>query len=432
MKTVSATPSPLRSFRIVADDRHAALVRQLLEQEGFRFEQEPFSDICYRLKEEPFPLGSSLAAYFGYVYIQDRSSMLPPLALAPKPGSFVVDMCSSPGSKTGFVAQLVGRDGFVLANELSHSRLNTLRMNLHACNFIQAGTCSYSGDRLPLREGSADYIQLDPPCSGWGTVEKNPHVLDVWRKEKIQPLIQLQRSLLEHAARLLSPGGVVVYSTCTTNSDENERQVEYAERELGLVRDPLEPFSGFVWDPKTGSEGTLRVDGTRSQAQGFYIARLRKPDSPSNPCDAPSYSSDSSEEAHESGWGGGSVEARSLASATVSPALLPEGRCGVFSGTVRFLPRLAGICLPEKFVWQGYALGKMGAQGFQADPRLRVCMEQNEQSLVLESVAEVRSLLSGAARRTELKGKEAGLWLGDIPLGRVSLRQGRIIAAFGR
>ncbi len=430
MKTVSAspsaTPSPLRSFRIVADERYAAPVRSLLEQEGFRFEPEPFSDICFRLREEPFPLGSSLAACFGYVYIQDRSSMLPPLALAPKPGSFVVDMCSSPGSKTGFVAQLVGRDGFVLANELSHSRLNTLRMNLHACNFIQAGTCSYSGDKLPLREGSCSYIQLDPPCSGWGTVEKNPHVLDVWRREKIQPLIQLQRSLLEHAARLLSPGGIVVYSTCTTNSDENERQVEYAERELGLVRDPLEPFPGFVWDPKTGSEGTLRVDGTRSQAQGFYIARLRKPQGAATSCDEPSCR----EEAQ--GWGGGSVAAKDLACATVSPALLPEGRCGVFSGTVRFLPRLAGICLPEKFVWQGYALGKMGAQGFQADPRLRVCMEQNEQSLVLESVAEVRSLLSGAARRTELKGKEAGLWLGDIPLGRVSLRQGRIIAAFGR
>ncbi len=427
MKTVSASPSPLRSFRIVAGTSHADKVMHLLEQEGFRFEPEPFSDLCWRLKEEPFPLGSSLAAYFGYVYIQDRSSMLPPLALAPEPGSFVVDMCSSPGSKTGLVAQLVGRDGFVMANELSHSRLNTLRMNLHACNAVHVGTCSYSGDKLPLREGSCRYIQLDPPCSGWGTVEKNPHVLDVWRKEKIQPLIQLQRSLLDHAARLLAPGGVVVYSTCTTNSDENERQVEYAERELGLVRDPIEPFPGFVWDPRTGSEGTLRVDGTRSQAQGFYIARLRKPASASSE-DVPLYT----EAAQGIGWGGGSVRAKDLACATVSPAMLPEGSCGVFSGTVRFIPHLAGVYLPEKFVWQGYALGKMGAKGFQADPRLRICMEKNEQSLVLESVAEVRALLSGAAQRTSLQGKEAGLWLGDLPLGRVSLRQGRVIAAFGK
>ena len=428
MKSTTAASSPLRSFRIVADAPYVEAARRLLETEGFRFEPEPFSEVCWRLTEEPFPLGSSLAAFFGYIYIQDRSSMLPPLALNPEPGSFVLDMCSSPGSKTGFDAQLVGRDGFVLANELSHSRLNTLRMTLHTCNAVQVGTCSYSGDKLPLPAGSCRYIQLDPPCSGWGTVEKNPHVLEVWKKEKVQPLIQLQRSLLQHAALLLAPGGTVVYSTCTTNSDENERQVEYAERELGLVRDPIEPFAGFAWDPRVGSEGTLRVDGEKSQAQGFYIARLKKPEA-SPAADDSGFSLAGRQ---DSQWGGGTVQDKELACSTLAPDMLPKGRCGVFSGMVRFLPQLSAQVLPEKFVWQGYALGKMGAGGFQADPRFRMCMRPSEQSVVLESPAEVRALLSGAAHKTDLKGKEAGLWLNDLPLGRVSLRQGRLIAAFGR
>ena len=288
------TNKTLRSFRVTTEDQTPVL--DLLTMEGFRFEPEPFSKSCFRLVEEPFPLGSSLAAHFGYVYIQDRSSMLPPLALSPQRGAAVLDMCASPGSKTGFLAQMVGKNGFVLGNELSHSRLYTLRMNLQTTNAVCAGTCSFSGDAIPLVESSWKNILLDPPCSGWGTVEKNPKVLEVWREDKVRPLIVLQRRLLARAAALLAPGGTVVYSTCTTNSEENEQQVAWAE----------------------------------------------------------------------------------------------------------------------------------------AEPRLRAFMRDKEQALVLENVAEVRSLLSGASMKTGLSGKEAGLWLKDLPLGRVSLRNGRVIAGFGK
>ena len=111
--------------------------------------------------------------------------------------------------------------------------------------------------------------------------------------------------------------------------------------------------------------------------------------------------------------------------ATIDPELLPNGRIAVFSGTVRLLPVQSLELLPEGFVWQGFPLGRLGSGGFQAEPRLRAFMRDKEQALVLESVAEVRSLLSGS-------GKEAGLWLKDLPLGRVSLRNGRVIAGFGK
>ncbi len=433
--TTSHSPSFLRSFRLSAREELVPFVRELLEAEGFRFEPEPFSPLCFRLLEEPFPLGSSLAAFFGYIYIQDRSSMLPPLALNPARGATVVDVCASPGSKTGLLAQLVGEEGFVLANEISHARLNTLRMTLKACNCIQVGTCSYSGDALPLRPGSCQAILLDPPCSGWGTVEKNPRVLDVWHEGKVQPLITLQRRLLARAASLLVDDGVLVYSTCTTNSDENELQVRYAEEELGLVRDPIEPFAGFVWDDRAGSEGTLRVDGTRSKAQGFYIARLRKK-AQAAPSSSAAMGTDleqgQAQKAVQKGTGGCDVSRAQLATATVQPDLLPDGRCAVFSGTVRFLPRASETFLPDGFVWQGASLGRLGTGGFQADARLRVCMQPSSQAIVLQEPGEVRSLLSGASMRTALRGKEAGLWWRDLPLGRVSLRNGRVIAGFGK
>lgn len=155
-------------------------------------------------------------------------------------------------------------------------RLGTLRANLHVCNLLQAATCSYGGQILPLRPASWDAVLLDPPCSGWGTAEKHPNVLKLWRGDKLKSLTGLQQSLLRSATDLLRPGGRLVYSTCTTNEAENEAQVRFAEEELGLVREYLPPFPGFVWEERGGGEDTLRVDGARSKAQGFYLALLRK------------------------------------------------------------------------------------------------------------------------------------------------------------
>lgn len=376
--------------------------------------------------------------------------MLPPLALAPEAGQTVLDMCSSPGSKTGFLAQLVGPAGFVLANEVSHARLFTLRTNLRVCNFLQVATCSYEGQHLPLKPGSFECIQLDPPCSGWGTVEKNPGVLKLWHDDKIKPLIGLQRLLLQKAAELLRPGGRVVYSTCTTNSEENERQVLFAEQQLGLKRDFLDPFPGFYWDEREGSEGTLRVDGDRSKAQGFFVARMHKPAESVIDLSSSLASSFPRSDRKESrpfcrpGMGhqgrarsarssaGQSVPSELLACETVDPARIPPGNLAVFAETLRFLPLAAETLLPEGFVWQGAALGKFGRGGFQPDCRLRVLVPEEGPRLVLDTVQELRDLLCGKTMAVQLPGPSASLWWRDLPLGRVGIRNGRVIAAFQR
>jgi 16S rRNA (cytosine1407-C5)-methyltransferase len=268
-----------RSFRLVCDGPEIPLVEDLLRSQGFCFEPEPFSPWCRVLAREPFPLGASLAARFGLLYIQDRSSMLPPLALAPEAGAAVLDMCASPGGKTSFLAQLTGLCGYVLGNEPSADRLATLRQNLARLNLPQAVATGMKGQDLPLPDGSLGAILLDPPCSGWGTAEKNPKVLTLWKPGKAAPLIALQRELLAKAARLLGPGGRMLYSTCTTNVAENEDQALWAREELGLEIAPIPPFAGFSFhDPeRPGAEGTLRVDGEGSEAQGFYLALLVKP-----------------------------------------------------------------------------------------------------------------------------------------------------------
>lgn len=414
----------LRSFRIVSSSEHVPLVEALLTAEGFVFEPEPFSPLARRLTVEPFPLGRSQAAFWGLIYIQDRSSMLPPLALAPAPGEAVLDMCASPGSKTGLLAQLTGETGLVLANEPGRPRLATLRRNLLLLNLLQVVTCSWPGERLPLSSASWDRILLDPPCSGWGTTDRHPGIMNLWRGDKVAPLIALQRRLLTEAARLLAPGGRLVYSTCTTNVDENEAQVRFAVEELGLVLEPLVPFPGFVFAAPLlpACEGALRIDGDASDAQGFFIALLRR-------------RSDT----------GGHIEQRTgpatpsflpvspavLERFGLEPELLPPGKLGVFGENLHFLPERALERLPASLRWQGAAIGKAGSSGCIPSPRLRFLDPKPESRSVIrldvDDVHTLNALTQGRSMPAPRNAREAALFWRGLPLGRLRLKNGRAL-----
>ena len=143
-----------RSFRFACAPAEIPLVEEMLRLQGFRFEEDPFFPPARRLVEGPGPLGNSLAGFFGLLYIQDRASMLPPVALDPPKGASVLDMCSSRGSKTSQLAWLVGPGGLVLGNEPSPVRLANLRRNLHVMGLTQTVTCCQSGESMPLPDAS--------------------------------------------------------------------------------------------------------------------------------------------------------------------------------------------------------------------------------------------------------------------------------------
>lgn len=409
---------PARSFRLVCEPAQFGDVESLLEAEGFRFEPEPFSPFCRRLLFEPAPLGSSLAAFFGYIYIQDRSSMLPPLALAPPEIASVLDLAASPGSKSGFLAQLVGKNGFVLANEPNPARLATLRANLLASNLLQAGTSSYAGEEFP--ESSWKYILLDPPCSGWGTALKHPQAPRLWQGKKIDRLTGLQKRLLTRAASLLAPGGRLLYSTCTTNPAENQEQTRFAINELGLESVPLEPFAGFVFEDSPC--GSLLVDGKASASQGFYLSLLVKPGGP------PKLESERETEGENTDESAGGIARERLASSVCDPARLPCGEITEIGGKVRFQPRfLPGV------KWQGSLLGKFSGEAFSPQPRLRALVPEpgpGAPALIMENVAEIRKLFAGASISCGIDAPQAGLWLGNLPLGICRIKNRRALASF--
>jgi len=264
---------PTRSLRLLGTDAELPFIEGLLAAEGFLVEPIALHPKARRLVQEPFPVGRSLAAHFGRIYIQDQSSMIPPVVLAPQPGDVVLDLCASPGSKTGMLADAVGPNGLVVANEPNPRRLATLRANQRLLGMVEVITTSFAsfpdlpcGLRFPR-------ILVDAPCSGWGTANKHPEVLRLWRDEKTHPLERLQQQLLARAAALLAPGGTLVYSTCTTNARENEDQLAWALDHLDLVPGVLPQLPGIATEAT--APGALRV--VDPHGQGFFVAIFQRP-----------------------------------------------------------------------------------------------------------------------------------------------------------
>lgn len=397
----------------------------LLREQGFAFEVLPFYERGRALVDEPFPLGASLAARFGRIYIQDRSSMLPPLALnaaRPLEGGLVLDMCASPGSKTGLLAQLAGPRGLVLANEPQSERLGVLRQNLAQQSLLNTATCCHPGERLDLPEGHFTHVLLDPPCSGWGTSERHPKVMKLWQGDKVEPLIRLQRDLLRKAASLLAPGGALAYSTCTTNPRENEDQARLA-LELGLELVPTPAFPGFAFaaldDPAL--DGCLLVDEELSQAQGFFVAVFRKPGPAADP-----------EPGEPEALPGEALGVEGLAEAGLDPTLLPPGELMAFGQKGYFLHELTRGNLPRALRWQGAPLGKANRGFLRPSPRLWSLIPPEAPGLRLERASELEALFSGRELRLDAPPPGRALFFRDLPLGLARITGARVLWSEGR
>ncbi len=423
-----ARPRDRRSFWLVPSQKDAALAEDMLFAQGYACRPEPFFGPARVLTLEPEPLGRSLAAHFGLIYIQDRSSMLPPLLLDPEPGSRVLDMCASPGGKTGLLALLVGPSGFVLANEPNKSRLAVLRRNLVHMNLAHVHTCSCPGEDVPLLENAWPYILLDPPCSGWGTAEKHPKVVRLWRGEKIRPLIALQKRLLAAAARLLKPGGRLMYSTCTTNPAENEDQAIFVRDTLGLdlTALPRPPGFDFLEPAQPGLEGCLRVRGGPGEGQGFFLACFTRPK------DTFSRSGEVLQGPDNHLPGPELFKQDAAPKGAVCLENLPSGGIYCLKDRVFFGHEKALAALPPDFPWQGFPLGRLGAGKFRPHPRARLLLPPyaSGRGVRVESLEPLLGLVSGQSLRPEgLEGEAgfAGLYYKDLPLCWLRIKAGRVL-----
>lgn len=212
----------------------------------------------------------------GNFSIQNESSMMACMALAPKRGWTVLDVCAAPGGKTCLMAEMMNNTGRVQAWDVHEHRVDLIeaqraRLGLENVRPIIRDTMKLREELLE----SADAVLLDAPCSGTGDMMDKPDVKYRVTPESVAELVDIQRQMLDNVATYVKRGGVLVYSTCSVLKDENERQVaaflaRHPEFTLDTMPDTVPPqFSQYQ------SIG-LQLLPHRDEVGGFYIARMRR------------------------------------------------------------------------------------------------------------------------------------------------------------
>lgn len=232
--------------------------------------------------------GKNPLHHAGAYYIQELSAMLPVLSAPIREGWRVLDLCAAPGGKTGQLAELVGEGGLVVTNEYSPKRARTLLGNVERMGYKNCVVYNLSPDRLcPSFTGYFDLVLVDAPCSGEGMFRKEPCAVADWSVENSAGCATRQREILRSAAEAVSPGGYLLYSTCTFSRDEDEGLIASFLREnpqFSLVSaDPPKGAGELcrgIPDPQFPTELCFRAYPHKTKGEGQFFGLMRRDESP--------------------------------------------------------------------------------------------------------------------------------------------------------
>ena len=243
----------------------------LLDHEHVAYSGSSYIDYFIRVKSLS---GISQMNIFqsGMFSIQDESAALPVLLLNLQATDRVIDMCAAPGGKTTFIAELMKNQGCILAVDKYESKLKLITSSCDRLGIKNVQTIV--ADANDLVTEPADKVLVDAPCSGLGVLRKKPDMRWKREPEDVLRLAGQQLRLLESGARLLKPGGVMVYSTCTTEPEENMGVVdEFLKRHTEFA---LDDASKYVSSTVVTSGGWVETFTHRHHVDGSFAARLVK------------------------------------------------------------------------------------------------------------------------------------------------------------
>ncbi|KAI9494492.1 NOL1/NOP2/sun family-domain-containing protein [Zychaea mexicana] len=247
-----------------------------------------WSKVGLQVFDSQVPIGATPEYLSGHYILQAASSFLPVMALAPQENERVLDMASSPGGKTTYIAALQKNTGIVFANDFNKERLKSLTANIHRLGVKNAVVCNYDGREFPKVIGGFDRVLLDAPCSGTGVISKDASVkLNKTEKDFIDiPFLQKQLilSAIDSVDARSKTGGYIVYSTCSVTVEENEAVVNYALKKrpnvklvstgLDFGREGFCSFRGQSFHPTV--KLTRRFYPHVHNMDGFYVAKFKK------------------------------------------------------------------------------------------------------------------------------------------------------------
>lgn len=235
----------------------------------------------------PGELGNAIEHLLGYYYIQEVCSMMSVIALDPRPGERVLDVCASPGSKTTQMAACMDNSGTLIANDVKLDRLRILAANLERCGVMNSVVVRNDGVGLCARlarEGfKFDKILLDAPCSGEGTLRSSAKAFLMWNIKVVDKLSREQKKLIANSIKCLKKDGILVYSTCTHSPEENEAIVDFALKNFPVsvekVHLPLKCRTGVTeWEGAQYSDEmkkTCRIYPQDNNSEGFFVSKIR-------------------------------------------------------------------------------------------------------------------------------------------------------------
>ncbi len=270
--------NPLKSTRAAAIDE--------LRSAGLKVEPTPISPLGVRVEGRP-PLGEIAAYRDGRIEVQDEGSQLAALLVDAKPGMRVCDFCAGAGGKTLAIAAMMANKGHVVACDVSQKRLEGATRRLRRAGVHNVERRNLSGERDPWvkrHAGGFDRVLVDAPCTGTGTWRRNPDARWTLLPNDLVELAELQRRILDSAARLVKPGGRLIYVTCSLLHDENEQQAEWFS---SAWRDFANLSLAKIWTHTIGldypGEGPfLHLSPGRHGTDGFFIAAFERMASKTN------------------------------------------------------------------------------------------------------------------------------------------------------
>jgi 16S rRNA (cytosine967-C5)-methyltransferase len=250
--------------------------RRALAAEGVAAQPTPWSPVGLRLAER-VPLGGLSAFKEGLVEVQDEGSQITALLADARPGMRVVDFCAGAGGKTLALAAGMANRGKLVACDVSAHRLERAVCRLRRAGVGNAERRVLTSERdkwVKRHAGGFDRVLIDAPCLGTGTWRRNPG--DKWRvtPEDLVSLIVRQQEILRSAARLVRPGGRLVYATCSVLHEEDEAQAEAflaAEPKFSVVP-TSRAWNETIGGPSPGGERYLRLTPARHGTDGFFVA----------------------------------------------------------------------------------------------------------------------------------------------------------------
>ena len=343
----------------------------------FEIEQIPWIENGFYYDGETVQAAKHPYYFAGLYYLQEPSAMTPANRLPIEPGDKVLDVCAAPGGKATELGAKLDGTGVLMANDISNSRAKGLLKNIEVFGIGNVLVLSEEPGKLESYFPEYfDKILIDAPCSGEGMFRKDKKMVKAWEEHGPEFFSKIQRGIVTQAARMLKPGGMILYSTCTFDPEENEGTIEYLlEQYPEFVIREIRPYEGFacgkpeVTESKDGAfSKTVRIWPHKMHGEGHFLALLQKGESlQNNKIDKPKKSNKKVPEEVLEFFKDISWE-------------MDWNRLEIYSEKVYYMPEGVPDVKGIRFLRTGLYLGDLKKNRFEPSQSLAMCLKKEEYS----------------------------------------------------